>query len=72
MVLIIAKEGVDGLHSKVCEDCCAVYHFFEGPSPMVGASPLMIDDLKEQEGVHGICGLGTRRDRAALIGFATT
>jgi hypothetical protein len=32
----------------------------------------MIDDLKEQEGVHGICGLGTCRDRAALIGFATT
>jgi hypothetical protein len=31
----------------------------------------MIDDLKEQEGVHGICGLGTCRDRAALIGFTT-
>jgi len=32
----------------------------------------IIDDLKEQEGVHGICGLGTCRDRAALIGFTTT
>jgi hypothetical protein len=32
----------------------------------------MIDDLKEQEGVHGICGLGTCRDRAASIGFTTT
>jgi hypothetical protein len=32
----------------------------------------MIDDLEEQEGVHGICGLGTCRDRAALIGFTTT
>jgi hypothetical protein len=31
----------------------------------------MIDDFKEQEGVHGICGLGTCRDRA-LIGFITT
>jgi hypothetical protein len=40
MVPIIAKEGVDGLQSKVCEDCCAGYHFFEGPSPMVGASPV--------------------------------
>jgi hypothetical protein len=32
----------------------------------------MIDDLKEQEGVPGICGLGTWRNRAALIGFTTT
>jgi hypothetical protein len=27
----------------------------------------MIDELKEQEDVHGICGLRTCRDRAALI-----
>ena len=32
----------------------------------------MIDDLKEQKGVHGICGLGTCCDSAALIGFTTT
>jgi hypothetical protein len=25
----------------------------------------MIDDLKEQKGVHDICGLGTCRDRMA-------
>jgi hypothetical protein len=31
----------------------------------------MIDDLKEQEGVHGICGLGTCGDRTVLIGFTT-
>jgi hypothetical protein len=32
----------------------------------------MIDDLKEQEGVHDICGLGSCGDRAALIGVTTT
>jgi hypothetical protein len=29
----------------------------------------MIDDLKEQEGVHDICRLRTCGDRAALIGL---
>jgi hypothetical protein len=48
-------------------------YFFRSSSDIVGASPgQMIDDLKEQEGVHGICNLGTCRDRVALIGFTTT
>jgi hypothetical protein len=48
------------------------YYFFGSSSDIVWCIPgQMIDDLKEQEGVHGICGFGTCRDRAALIGFTT-
>jgi hypothetical protein len=49
------------------------YYFFRNSSNIISCiSDQMIDDLRQQEGVHGICVLGACRDRAALVGFITT